>query len=160
MQQVGIFRIRHAPEPEIYKGIVELFKAFGVEYALSEYNGIGRPHTHALQRALEAEGVDTIVVPFVMDGTPKEDPEIDGTPKADLIMSYNDDLTAGAELLPYDFQIAEHKAFQSKPGGRGRWTYGAPNVPGAHDDSVIANALARRAMNKVIYRAVARIREW
>lgn len=144
--QVDIGRWRKIPYADMRRNLRGMMKKWGVELAMPEANSMGTSQIEDLAREIEADGLDTVLVPITV-----------GTNKPDLVMSYNEDLQAGAQLLPLPEQKAEHLGYTARQTSKGYWTYGAPVKKGAHDDTVMANILARRAMHESISRVAARI---
>lgn len=145
-EQVAVGRWRQIPFADMRRNIVNLMREWRVELAMPETNSMGTSQIEALAADIEAAGLDTVLTPITV-----------GNNKPDLVMGYNEDLQAGAQLLPLPEQKAEHLAFTARQTGRGTWTYGAPQQKGAHDDFVLANIFARRAMHESISRVAARV---
>lgn len=133
-QQVALLRINRLPWDDIRARIVDLCKRWGIGMLLAESNSIGQPNIEALHRDLA--GTTTRLQAFATTAQTKPQ----------LIQGLYVGLAEGGlKLLPDPAQQREFQAYQAKQTASGHWQYSAPD--GEHDDTVIATALAWRAIN-------------
>lgn len=148
--QVAALRLRQMPYPVMRKvHIVPFIKAWGVEFGYVETDGIGASMLQELEADLKANSINC-----QLEGI------LSKTEKPMLVQSYYDDLQLGLKLLPIPEQMAEHLMYESRPMGKGRWEYGAPEIKGVHDDYVTAGFLGAHARRKIIQRASVTVRKW
>jgi hypothetical protein len=152
--QVDVLRLRRMPYRVMREQyIIPLFQKWRPEFGYVEVDGIGKSMYEELTADLRQHGLTEC----------KLEPFRSASEKPMLIQSYNDDISDivnPLQLLPLPEQKAEHLIFEARPAGKGRWTYGAPNVEGAHDDFVIADALAAHARRRVVPRASITVTRW
>jgi hypothetical protein len=135
-QQVELLVINRLPYAEIRARVASACRRWRVQRLVVELNSIGQPNFEALRDELDADV-----------------PELEGftttsSSKQQVLSALRLALEDGAlKLLPDPHQIRQMRAYTAQQTRTGHWQYSAP--AGEHDDIVIANALAWRAVQRI-----------
>ena len=122
------------------KRLVSAVKRFNVRGILAERNSIGEPNIEELQRA---------GIPMMQGDDRKPGWNATGTSKPILIETLALSLEEMAfAFLPVEVATDEMEAYEQKQSSTGKTTYNAPTGKDNHDDTVIARALAVRALTR------------
>lgn len=133
--QVDLLRLNRLPWGEMRRQVGLKCKEWHVTLLLAEANSMGETNIEELESQFQADGLETQIVPFTTTNDSK------ANAASDLHEALHE---GGFLLLPIQEQKNEMRAFQSRQTPTGLWQLAAAN--GMHDDIVMANLLANRAM--------------
>jgi hypothetical protein len=136
-QQVDLLRIRRQTWADMRRQIVNLCLKWRVHTLVAEANSMGNTNIEALYSELTAARCDTGILPFYTNHTAKTGII------AELRLALEE---RALKLLPDPAQQHELASFTSRQLSTGIWQLSAPI--GAHDDCVMALALAHHAISR------------
>lgn len=135
LQQVALLRVNRLPWAEMRRRALELCKHWGVTVLWAEGNSMGTTNIEELWAVQGALGLDQLAINVFTT---------DNTNKASIMSALHESFQHpnGVRLLPIPEQRAEFQAFEARQSKTGAWILSAPDVESAHDDCVVATALA------------------
>lgn len=133
IREVFIDRWRKMSWSSMRGYIVDTLKAYNVEKVMPEKNAMGTALIESLRDEIYDENLDTAIHSFITTNRSKDNIVKQMTTALDEY---------GLQLLDVDYANHEMRIFETKQTATGLWTYGNPDVEGAHDDCVMARMLA------------------
>jgi hypothetical protein len=141
LRQVDLLRINRLPWKEMRRQALEMCRKWGVTILWAEGNSMGTTNIEELWEQQVEMGLNELAINVFW--TQGDRPNVTGS-KTSIMSSLHESFHKpnGVRLLPISEQKVEFQSFEAVQNKTGTWSLGAPNTPGAHDDCVIATALA------------------